>query len=75
MKAAEDEKARDEEDIVPKTGIELETQKKKHIKKTYRQALFPAKTLESETEIKEYLKSVEQSLRSLLGDCDGIEIN
>ena len=75
MKAAEDEKARDEEDIVPKTGIELETQKKKHIKKTYRQALFPAKTLESETEIKEYLKSVEQSLLSLLGDCDGIEIN
>ena len=75
MKAAEDEKARDEEDIVPKTGIELETQKKKHIKKTYRQALFPAKTLESETEIKEYLKSDEQSLLSLLGDCDGIELN
>ena len=75
MKAVEDEKARVEEDTISKTGTEIETQKKKHIKKTYRQALFPAKTLENEAEIKEYLKSVEQSLLSLLGDCDGIEIN
>ena len=48
--------------------------KEKHIKKFYRQALFPAKTLESESDIREYLESVEKNLQTLLEDCDGIEI-
>ena len=69
------QKDKEENNQAKETGQGLQTQKKKHIKKAYRQALFPAKTLANEDEIREYLKTVEKNLMSLLGDCDGIEIN
>ena len=75
MEVSTVEKNKEEDDRVKETGEGLQTQRKKHIKKAYRQALFPAKTLENENEIREYLKTVKKNLMSLLGDCDGIEIN
>ena len=75
MEVSTGKKDKDEDDRVKETGEVLQTQRKKHIKKAYRQALFPAKTLENENEIRDYLKTVEKNLMSLLGDCDGIEIN
>ena len=72
-----DEKERQsgENGLAKETEEKPKTQKKKHIKKFYRQALFPARTLENEAEIREYLETVEKNLMTLLGDCDGIEIN
>ena len=72
-----DEKERQsgENGLVKETEEKPKTQEKKHIKKFYRQALFPARTLENEAEIREYLETIERSLMTLLGDCDGIEIN
>ena len=84
---AEDERRRNDEEgkqsgenetvkeTVKETEVSPEPEKKKHIKKFYRQALFPARTLENEAEIREYLETIERSLMTLLGDCDGIEIN
>ena len=69
------QKDEEENNKVKETGGDLQTQKKKHIKKAYRQALFPARTLANEDEIRGYLNLVEKNLMSLLGDCDGIEIN
>ena len=60
--------------LIKEEGAVPEGQKK-HIKKLYRQAIFPARTLESESQIKDYLKIIEKNLVTLLGDCDGIEIN
>ncbi len=64
-----------EDKLVKETEVTSEPQKKKHIKKFYRQSLFPARILESENEIKQYAKTIEENLRTLLRDCDGIEIN
>ena len=60
--------------IVKENEVSAKPQKKKHIKKFYRQSIFPARTLESESEIREYVKSIEKNLMTLLGDCDGVEI-
>ncbi len=61
--------------LVKETESTNEPKKKKHIKKYYRQSIFPAKILESEDEIREYVENIERNLITLLGDCDGIEIN
>jgi len=71
----DEEGKQEENDLVKETESNNEAKKKKHIKKFYRQALFPARILENEDEIREYLETVERNLMTLLGDCDGIEIN
>ncbi|MDO4549970.1 MAG: BREX system P-loop protein BrxC [Planctomycetia bacterium] len=47
----------------------------KCIKTVYRQAVFPAKTLESEADVDAYVQCVSADLKALLKGCDGIRIN
>lgn len=54
---------------------EDEPSKKKIIKAVHRQAVFPAKTLETEQEIDEYLEKVKNNLKQLLKNSDGIRLN
>lgn len=48
---------------------------RKHIKLVYRQAAFPAKTLESEADLDAYLERVRTYLSEMMKDCDGIKLN
>ena len=48
---------------------------KKIIKVVHRQAVFPARTLETDAEIDEYLEKVKNNLKQLLKGSDGIKLN
>lgn len=48
---------------------------KKVIKTIHRQAMFPAKTLESEADIDAYVEKVRTQMKHLLKGCDGIRLN
>ena len=48
---------------------------KKFVKTIHRQAVFPAKKLESEEEIDAYVEKMRSYLKTLLQDCDGIQLN
>ena len=48
---------------------------KKVIKTIHRQAMFPAKTLESEADIDAYVEKVRAQMKHLLNGCDGIKLN
>lgn len=48
---------------------------KKVIKTIHRQAMFPAKTLESEADIDAYVERVRTQMKQLLRGCDGIKLN
>lgn len=48
---------------------------KKVLKTVYRQAAFPAKTLESQEDIDAYVERVRNYLVAMLKDCDGIKLN
>lgn len=48
---------------------------KKVIKTVYRQAAFPAKTLESQEDIDAYIERVRSYLTAMIKDCDGIKLN
>ena len=48
---------------------------KKVIKTVYRQAVFPAKTLESQEDIDAYIERVRSYLTAMIKDCDGIKLN
>ena len=48
---------------------------KKVIKTIHRQAMFPAKTLESEADIDAYVEKVRTQMKQLLNGCDGIRLN
>ncbi len=77
-KAKKAEKKRFEDEARYKdnrTHQAIRESKPKHIKKYYRQNIFPARILETEEEIREYLKQVEKNLVMMLRDCDGIDIN
>lgn len=48
---------------------------KKIIKTIHRQAMFPAKTLESEADIDAYVEKIRGQMKQLLNGCDGIRLN
>lgn len=48
---------------------------KKVIKPIHRQAVFPAKCLESDADIDAYVGKVRSNLKQLLKNCDGIQLN
>lgn len=48
---------------------------KKVIKTIHRQAMFPAKTLETEADIDAYVEKVRTQMKQLLNGCDGIRLN
>ncbi len=48
---------------------------KKIIKAVHRQAVFPAKTLETDADIDEYIEKVKTNLKQLLKGSDGIKLN
>lgn len=48
---------------------------KKVIKAIHRQAVFPAKRLESEAEIDAYVERMRTQLKVLMKNCDGIQLN
>lgn len=64
-----------ESDIEGNNDTSNETKKKKYIKSCPRQILCQSKILESESDIDEYVKEIQQKLKMLLKDCDGININ
>ena len=45
------------------------------IKAYNRQVVFQAKTLESETDVDEYVEKIRAQLKALLKNCDGIKLN
>ena len=64
--------------IIPKPSIpgpDPEPPKKEVIKAIHRQAMFPAKTLKTESEIDEYVEKVRVNMKLLLKGCDGIKLN
>lgn len=48
---------------------------KKVIRPIHRQAVFPAKRLESDADIDAYVEKIRSNLKQLLKDCDGIQLN
>lgn len=48
---------------------------KKVIKTIHRQAMFPAKTLETEADIDAYVEKVHTQMKQLLNGCDGIRLS
>lgn len=48
---------------------------KKVIKTVYRQMAFPAKTLESQEDIDNYVEQMRSYLTAMIKDCDGIKLN
>lgn len=56
----------------PPTSVSGE--KKKVYKPVMRQLLFPAKKLESQADIDEYIAKVKENLEKLIEGCDGVEI-
>ena len=48
--------------------------KKKVYKPVMRQILFPAKKLETQTDIDEYVAKIKQNLEKLIEGCDGVDI-
>lgn len=48
---------------------------KKVIKSLNRQVVFPAKRLESESDIDEYVERIRNQLKQLMKNCDGIQLN
>ena len=64
--------------IVAEKNVTYETEKptaKKVIKTVYRQAAFPAKTLESQEDIDAYVERMRSYLIAMMKDCDGIKLN
>ena len=61
-------------DKIKETGTSY-TNPKKIIKAIHRQAVFPAKKLESEEEIDAYVEKMRSNLKQLLKNCDGIQLN
>ena len=60
--------------VVPPSSVDEQTQKKV-IKTIHRQAMFPAKTLESEAEIDAYVEKIREQMKRLLNGCDGIRLS
>ena len=58
-----------------KTDAPVKTAPKKVIKTVYRQAAFPAKTLESQEDIDAYVERMRSYLTAMMKDCDGIKLN
>ena len=60
----------------PPTGGQTPTPvPKKVIKTIHRQAMFPAKTLESEADIDAYVEKVRTQMKQFLNGCDGIRLS
>lgn len=55
------------------TSVKSVSQKK--IKNVYRQAVFPAKVLESQEDIDAYVERIRSYLTTIIKDCDGIKLN
>ncbi len=56
-------------------GTEKPSQPKKIIKSLNRQVVFPAKCLESESDVDEYVEKMRTQLKQLMKNCDGIQLN
>jgi hypothetical protein len=56
-------------------GEKPHVQPKKIIKALNRQIVFPARQLESETDIDEYVEKIRAQLKMLMQNCDGIKLN
>ena len=72
-------KPKDPEPVKPKTlkpadRTEEKPQPKKVIKSYNRQIIFPAKTLESEADIDQYVENIRESLKMYLKNSDGIRL-
>ena len=61
--------------IEPGDGPMKEQPKKMVYRTIHRQAMFPAKTLTSETEIDDYVEKIRANMKQLLKDCDGIKLS
>lgn len=59
----------------PKPEDKDKPARKKIIKAVHRQAVFPARTLETDADIDEYIEKVKNNLKQLLKGSDGIRLN
>lgn len=60
--------------LLPADGQTHTPSPNKDIKRIPRQAVFPARTLESEADIDVYVERVRTQMKQLLNDCDGIRL-
>ena len=56
-------------------GKEVVPAKKKVVRAYSRQVVFPAKTLQSEADIDEYVEKIRLQLKQLMKNCDEIKLN
>ena len=56
-------------------GADKTPQPKKIIKSLNRQVVFPARRLESEADVDEYVEKMRTQLKQLMKNCDGIQLN
>ena len=61
--------------VHPTDGEKPHVPPKKIIKALNRQIVFPARQLESETDIDEYVEKIRAQLKMLMQNCDGIKLN
>ena len=60
---------------VPGGGSTMKEPPKKVYKTIHRQAMFPARTLETEEEIDAYVEKIRANMKQLLHGCDGIKLS
>ena len=60
---------------VPGGGSTMKEPPKKIYKTIHRQAMFPARTLETEEEIDAYIEKIRANMKQLLHGCDGIKLS
>ena len=60
---------------VPGSGSTMKEPPKKIYKTIHRQAMFPARTLETEEEIDAYIEKIRANMKQLLHGCDGIKLS
>lgn len=60
---------------VPGGGSTIKEPPKKIYKTIHRQAMFPARTLETEEEIDAYIEKIRANMKQLLHGCDGIKLS
>lgn len=60
---------------VPGSGSTMKELPKKIYKTIHRQAMFPARTLETEEEIDAYIEKIRANMKQLLHGCDGIKLS
>ena len=62
-------------DVVRETSATEQTKPKKIIKPVYRLSMFPKRIVETDADIDAYLEHIRKRMKTMLKDCDGIQLD